>query len=100
LISLTVIVFFPRDTTMIRPPRSTDVLHLWIYCISGVGFVLFLMIMVCYFACRQECSERASRRKAKAVQSVALEQWQQQVNSFPDLASRPASDILVELGLG
>ena len=85
---------------MIRPPPSTDVLQLWIYSIGVVATVLFLMIMVCCFAFRQERSERAARRKAKAVHSVALEQWQQQVNSFPNLADRPASDILVELGLG
>ena len=84
---------------IIRPPPSTDLLQLWIYSISAVGFVLLLMMMVCYLACRQERSERAARRKAKVVQSVAVEQWQQQVNSFPNLSDRPASDILLELDL-
>ncbi len=56
--------------------------------------------MVCYLAIRQECSDMAARRKAKALQYARLQEWQQQVNSFPDLTHRPASDILNELGIG
>ena len=56
--------------------------------------------MVCYLAFRQECSDIAARRKAKALQYARLQEWQEQVNSFPDLTHRPASDILVELGIG
>jgi hypothetical protein len=56
--------------------------------------------MVCYLAFRQECSEMAARRKAKALHYARLQEWQQQVNSFPNLTHRSASDILVELGIG
>jgi hypothetical protein len=33
--------------------RSLDIDHLWIYCIGGVVTVVILMIMVCYWAFRQ-----------------------------------------------
>ncbi len=58
------------------------------------------MFMVCYLAFRQEWAERAARRKAKVLHYARLQEWRQQVNSFPDLTHRPASDILVELGIG
>ncbi len=85
---------------MLSPPKSLDIVRLWIYCIGGVATVIMLMIMVCYLAFRQECADRAARRKARALNYTRLQQWQQQVNSFSDLTHRPASDILVELGIG
>jgi hypothetical protein len=42
----------------------------------------------------------AAKRRAKMLQYARLEGWRQRVNSFPDLTHRPASDILVELGIG
>jgi hypothetical protein len=85
---------------MIEPPTSTNIARPWIYCISAVATFIFLMIMICYLAFRQECSDMAARRKARARQYARLQEWQQRVNSFPNLAHRPASDILVELGIG
>ncbi|CAF1388963.1 unnamed protein product [Adineta steineri] len=82
------------------PPPTDDILRLWIYCISGFITVIFLMIMICSIACRQECLDRAARRKAREHQYNRLQEWQQQVNSFPNLTHRPASDILAELGIG
>jgi hypothetical protein len=82
---------------MLSPPKSLNIVRLWIYCIGGVVTVVILMIMVCYWAFRQECADRAARRKARALNYTRLQQWRQQVNSFPDLTHRPASDILVEL---
>jgi hypothetical protein len=95
----------PETTRQIKmivppPPPSIDILRLWIYCISGVVTVIVLMFVVCYMVFRQECSGMAARRKAKALQYARLHEWQQQVNAFPNLTHRPASDILVELGIG
>ncbi|CAF1110632.1 unnamed protein product [Adineta ricciae] len=84
--------------TFLIPPH--DITRLWLYCIGGVATVIFLMVTVCYFACRQEYTDRAERRKAKERHLVTVQQWQQQVNSFPDLSRRPASDILMELNVG
>jgi hypothetical protein len=84
---------------MLSPP-PIGILRLWIYCISGVVSVIILMIMVCRVAFRQECSEMAARRKARALQYARLQEWKQQANSFPNLTARPASDILVEFGIG
>ncbi|CAF0833001.1 unnamed protein product [Adineta steineri] len=82
------------------PPGSSDIVRLWIYCISGVATVIFLMIMVCYYAFHQEWSDRAARRQATENQRSRLLQWKEQVNSFPNLSHRPASDILAELNIG
>lgn len=82
------------------PPATTDIVRLWIYCISGVVTVIILMVMVCYLACRQEWRDMKARKEARANQYARLQEWQEQVRSFPDLSNRPASDILVELGIG
>ncbi|CAF1226582.1 unnamed protein product [Adineta ricciae] len=82
------------------PPTSTDLIRLWIYCITGVATVVLLMIMVCYYAFRQECSDRAERRRAKELHYTQIQELQRQVDSFPDLVHRPASDILMKLGIG
>ncbi len=82
------------------PPTSTNIFHLWIYCATGFVTVILLMIMICFFAFRQECSEMKARKRAKTLHYARLQEWRQQMNSFPDLTHRPASDILIELGIG
>ena len=85
---------------MLSSPHSLDPIRWWIYCIGGVVTVIILMFMVCYHAFRQEWSERAARRKARALNYARIQEWQQEVNSFSNLTNRPASDILSELGIG
>lgn len=55
--------------------------------------------MVCYYAFRQEWTEMAARRKARALNYARVQEFQQQVNSFSNLTNRPASDVLAELGI-
>ena len=85
---------------MLLESHFLDIPRLWIYCISGLVTVVSLMFMVCYYAFRQEWSERITRKKAKALHYARLRECQQQVDSYPNLTHRPTSDILAELSIG
>lgn len=69
------------------PRNLSDVHRLWAYCISGVAMVIFLMMMVCYLACRQECQERSVRKKAKMAHQAHIERWQRAIRSPADVRS-------------
>ena len=56
--------------------------------------------MICYYASRQEYSDRTERRRANELHYTRIHEWKLQVNSSPDLAHRPTNDILLELGIG
>ena len=80
-------IVFEVGTMFSLPRNLSDVNQLWAYCIGGVAMVIFLMVMVCYLACRQECQERSARKKAKFAHQAHIERWQQAIHSSPDVRS-------------
>jgi hypothetical protein len=71
----------------------------WGYVIGGISTLVMAIIVIVVSLCRQYCKEQAMEERKKAARSAKLLQWQQQANSFTNIAYRSDTDILTRLGM-